>query len=821
MNETCGFLSSKSGPVPLMGVSVEGDILGRGARVKISQRFKNQEKNAVEAVYKFPIPEGAAVSGFSADIDGKKITGHIEDREKAFEMYDDALERGDGGYLLDEERPNIFTLSVGNLNPNAEVMIEIDYVTLLDMTGKSVRFFLPTTISPRYIPGSMSKDDGIPTTDTIHPPYSENVPYGLSISLNIHKGGLMKSIDSPSHPIKIRDLKGDPVKISFSAQSVRMDRDFILNMEYEVHSATRAYQWRNEQETFLQLDFFPEHDPSPTGASQTQEEKKAEKEIIFLLDCSGSMRGDSLRQAKKALEICLRGLDSKIAFTIYRFGSEYDCLFKKPEKYSENSLEKGLEYLRNTDANLGGTEILNPLKGIYDACHGRDNIEKNIVLLTDGEVGNEEEIFEIVRKNQKTARMFSIGIGAGCNEYLIKGLARSGRGASEFIYPGERIEPKVLSLFGKITQKSLDSISIQWGKGTFEQSPVNPVIFLENPVTLFARCKDNAFLTDKVIVNGSINGRKKEWEINITESDAIHIPVPALWARERIRDLEENRDIPEKRGSRQKERKIDTIRESILELSRKYNILSQATSLVAIEEREEKDKATGELVFRKIPVPITIGWGGQGSVSGHDGPVGNRVMMSCSPSSIAESGIKYQLAMPRSLQTKKTASRIYNSAVQESRCEDRFLNFDQAREDTKKEKLFDILSLQQADGGMMLNKEITREIGMDFDDLMDTAQDIKVNVEVDKFLLLSTAIILQILEMQFSSEFGTWSGIVQKSKDWMAGMLRDGNPRLNGIDLKDWAEDFVLKNVLIGGENKFESGANKNLDDLSIDGKFF
>jgi Ca-activated chloride channel family protein len=792
MNETHGFLSSKSGPVPLMGVSVEGDILGRGARVKISQRFKNQEKNAVEAVYKFPIPEGAAVCGFSADIDGKKITGHVEEREKAFEMYDDALERGDGGYLLDEERPNIFTLSVGNLNPNAEVMIGIDFVTLLDMTGKSVRFFLPTTISPRYIPGSMRKDEGIPTSDRIHPPYSENVPYGLTISLNIHKGGLLKSIDSPSHPIKILDLKGDPVKIAFSAQSVRMDRDFILNMEYEAHAANRAYQWRNEQETFLQLDLFLESDTHEPGTSQTREGNDAEKEIIFLLDCSGSMRGDSLRQAKKALEICLRGLDSKTAFTIYRFGSEYDCLFKKPEKYSENSLEKGLEYLRNAEADLGGTEILNPLKGIYDACHGRDNIEKNIVLLTDGEVGNEEEIFEIVRNNQKTARMFSIGIGAGCNEYFIKGLARSGRGASELIYPGERIEPKVLSLFCKITQKGLDGISIQWGKAAIDQSPVNPVIFLENPVTLLARCKDNAFLTDKVIVTGSINGRKKEWEISITESDAIHIPVPALWARERIRDLEENRDIPEKRGSRQKERKIDTRKESILELSRKYNILSQATSFVAIEEREEKDKTTGELVFRKIPVPITIGWGGQGSVSGYR-PVGSRGMMCCCPPSIEESGIQYQIAMPRS-------SQVWNRISQESRCEKQFLNFDQAREDTKKEKLFDILSLQQAEGGLMLNKEISREIGMDFDNLMDTAQDIEVNVEVDKFLLLSTAIILQILEMQFSSEFGTWSGIVQKSKDWMAGILLDGKLRLNGIDLMDWAEEFVLTNISIGGK---------------------
>ncbi|SPD74802.1 hypothetical protein PITCH_A350011 [uncultured Desulfobacterium sp.] len=150
MNESYGLLSSMSGPIPLTGVKVRGDILGRGAKINIFQRFTNQEDKAIEAVYKFPLPEGAAVCGFNAVIDGKKIHGHVEERNKAFEIYDDALANGNGGYLLDEERPNIFTLSVGNLNPNAEVMVEIEYVTLLGMEEREVRFFLPTTISPRY-----------------------------------------------------------------------------------------------------------------------------------------------------------------------------------------------------------------------------------------------------------------------------------------------------------------------------------------------------------------------------------------------------------------------------------------------------------------------------------------------------------------------------------------------------------------------------------------------------------------------------------------------------------------------------------------------
>ena len=207
MSNVFGLLSSASEPIPLVGVKVEGDILGRGARVHVSQRFRNSEKNAVEAVYKFPLPEGSAICGFKANVNGRTIQGQVEEREKAFEIYDDALTKGHGGYLLDEERPNIFTLSVGNLNPGMEALIEIEYVTLLDTEGKKIRFFLPTTISPRYIPDEMEDDNGIPFDGTLHPPYAAEVPYGLSIALRIHKGALLESVESPSHQIRIENLK--------------------------------------------------------------------------------------------------------------------------------------------------------------------------------------------------------------------------------------------------------------------------------------------------------------------------------------------------------------------------------------------------------------------------------------------------------------------------------------------------------------------------------------------------------------------------------------------------------------------------------------
>ncbi len=234
---------TKAAPVPLTAVRVEGNIAGRGAKVKIIQNFKNGEDKPIEAVYKFPLPEGGAFCGFKAIIGEKIIEGDIEEREKAFELYDEALSNGHGAMLLDEERPNIFTLSVGNLIPGGTAIIEIEYITLLDATGSEVRFFLPTTISPRYIPDGTPDNNGIPEDGLINPVYGSSPAYGLSLLLTIHGKEGIESIVSPSHRIRT-DLGSDPVRIEFSSETVRMDRDFVLNIKYKKGFENRGYIYR-------------------------------------------------------------------------------------------------------------------------------------------------------------------------------------------------------------------------------------------------------------------------------------------------------------------------------------------------------------------------------------------------------------------------------------------------------------------------------------------------------------------------------------------------------------------------------------------------
>ena len=280
------------------------------------------------------------------------------------------------------------------------------------------------------------------------------------------------------------------------------------------------------------------------GEKPKRPTKEVPREVLFALDCSGSMQGDSIEQAKRALEICLKGLQQGVRFNLCRFGSSHEFLFKEPESYSESTLGKAIAYLRRVDADLGGTEILKPLKAI---CSNGNEGRQDIILLTDGEVGNEEEIFGLIREHRSNTRVFPVGIGAGCNEHFIKGLARAGNGASELIHPGERIEPKVLSLFGKLGQAGLENASIAWGQHQVEQAPFAPAVFLDTPVTLFARGTAENFTGKEVVVKGKVNGEETKWKIPVLDAPNDDLPIPTLWARERVRDLEESGELERKR----------------------------------------------------------------------------------------------------------------------------------------------------------------------------------------------------------------------------------------------------------------------------------
>lgn len=773
MNDPFGLWSHDAVPVPLLGVAVRGEILGRSAKVVVSQRFRNIEKRPLEAVYKFPLPEGAAVCGFQARVGGRVITGEVEERDKAFEIYDKALARGEGGYLLDQERPNVFTMSVGNLNPGAEVLVQVDYIALSDMEGATVRFFLPSTISPRYIPDHMPETDGIPEVERLHSPYAQDVPYGLALSLEVHGAELIRSIESPSHAIRL-DLGQDPVRVAFSAESVRMDRDFILYVAYKDSVRSRAYCCRTKGEAFLQLDLMLEDDSLPWA--QEAQGQREEREIIFVLDCSGSMAGDSIREAKRALEVCLRGMSPGDWFNVYRFGSTWKRIYDSVRPYSEQALEEVLAVVGKFNANMGGTEILGPLRDIFASSPPAQGRRRDVILLTDGQIGNEQEVADLVRGNQEVTRFFPIGIGAGPNEYLIKALARAGRGAWEFVYPGERIEPKMLRLFGKLRDTEVEQLEVLWDGRNVTQAPSRPAVYLEEVATIFARC-DELPRKDAILVRGALRGRKRTWEVPLVEAKSEDTVVPLLWARERIRELEEQVGAAG-RGSRQLGRKREHLGEAVIQLSKTFGVLSSLTSFVAVEERSEKDRTTGELVLRKVPVLVTVGWHGLGSLI--------RYRDAFRPCLVPEAQAAYAPLVEASPLRKPTRMHFLQLPVGATTTE-------------RLDILLSILSHQRAEGGLEMDDELAARLGIDMAEIRRIAEEMAVSTEADKLLLLVTAILLKVLETVFArkKDREIWKGPMEKTKDWHRRICREANPRIRGWRLTEWAGWFVNERVRI------------------------
>ncbi len=534
--------------IPLVGVFAEATIIGKSSKVKITQKYKNNGKNALEAVYKFPLAEGASVTGFRILLKDKVIKGEIEEREKAFMVYDDAMIKGDGAVLLDQERPNIFTLSVGNLNPESEVGIEIEYISVPDFKNNSLRFFLPTTISPRYIPVDTPDEGGIPVADKVTPEYAGNVSYGLSLKVNVLKseGMDINSISSPSHKVKT-GFDESCYTVEFTSQSVNMDRDFVLEIGYGKAALNRAIYFNTGQESFMQVDFNPDlgiYMQENSAGNESNIRVAKDGDIVFVLDCSGSMEGSSIAQAKKSLEILIKALSPGQTFNIYRFGSSFDKFSLRGEHFDEMSLNAAMEFLDKTDASFGGTEILAPLKDIFSgvvksaagnqagsaAGKPADNSDyikniKNMVLITDGEVGNEAEVVRLVHSNRNFFRVFTVGIGFGPNEYFIKEMAQSTGADYIMVHPEERIDLKVISMFKKLNMGAVENIKIDFGlkQGDVDAVPEFHNIFSENSYQIFAKINNAAKKCVTGIGELENNAKEKSAEGNIIEGKSAEV----------------------------------------------------------------------------------------------------------------------------------------------------------------------------------------------------------------------------------------------------------------------------------------------------------
>ncbi|MCA9531431.1 MAG: VWA domain-containing protein [Myxococcales bacterium] len=370
-----------------------------------------------------------------------------------------------------------------------------------------------------------------------------------------------------------------------------MDRDFVLLIEPRDAKAPTAQVARGpDGAKYAMVTFLPE----PGRAS-------APRDVVFVLDCSGSMHGESIEQARLALELCVRALDEGDRFDIVRFGSTHERLFGAPRPFDEATMAEAIRYARASEADLGGTEILGALQDVIPSGPPDEARPRAVLVLTDGAVANETDVIRLAAAHAECVTIFPLAIGSAASHYLTEELARVTRGRAETVFAGERIEPKVLRTFGRIRQRGTRA-HIETGDARVTLAPAEtPPAVRGEPLTALLRLDEGH--TDAVAL--VLEDERLTVPIDL-ERPAEGGPIPTLWARERIRELERTLERP-RTGSRAEQRQEDAARARLLEVALAHQLSSAITSWVAVVERAPGERAHGEPERCRIALQLPRG----------------------------------------------------------------------------------------------------------------------------------------------------------------------------------------------------------------------
>ena len=768
--------------MPLCGVRVDAEISGLCALVEVTQHYANREPVPIEAVYVFPLDESAAICGFDAQIDDVLVVGRIEERSSAFDEYDRAIAAGHGALLLDEERPDVFKASIGNVPPGKDVRVRIRYVTELRADGGSVRFVVPATVSPRYIPAddhSARRYDG---AGILTPPLAWHVPYGLDINVRLRLGwgtseggGNVRtpsvtdraSLESPSHPIRVT-WQDDLATVSLAHAETALDRDFVLAVDARELATPHAWIESAEDGTTAIAVAF-----CPRLADVT-----LPSEVIFIVDRSGSMAGSSIAEVRKALRLCLHSMVPGSRFNIIGFGSSVAPLFPESRGYDDATLRRAGDYVDSLQADLGGTEILPALQVVLDAP--RTPLVRNVVLLTDGQVSNTDAVLALAAAHADRSRIFTFGIGAGASHHLVRGLARVSGGVAEFIYPGERIEPKVVRQLGRLSSPALTDVRVDWqGLGVTQAPTTVPPVFSGSRLILYGLARTIQPATIRLTAS-SASG-PVSFEVPVSPSAARPgTTIATLAARERIRELEESPEWTVRRGSRQA-RGSSRVSSEIIELSKRYSLISRETSFVAIEQRTTP--VIGDMQLRRVPVALTTGWG----CLAH--PTASTPMALASaraPGRMAAPSFMADLASVAMRDPDDDDSGLFSQAIERAS-----RGFDRMRQAVQNlssggpkpdgspqlragdrgvaNGMHAVVHLQRADGSWDLTRDLASAIGQELAALRAAGLHVP-GTEADS-RPWATALAIAWLREHAAADEAEWQFLVRKAMKWLDGVL--------------------------------------------------
>ncbi|MDR3614591.1 MAG: VIT and VWA domain-containing protein [Candidatus Obscuribacterales bacterium] len=574
------------GQCPLTHTEVTADVSGYISHVKVKQVFANTNKEAIEAIYTFPLSNTGAVDEMVMQIGSRRIQGSIKKRAEAREIYNNAKAHGHTASLLDQERTNIFTQSVANIPAGAKVEVTLQYVETLPFEDGKFSFVFPTVVGPRFIPGTVTDHTGtgridntaqVPDASLITPPVAaegSRSGHDISIKVSINGGVPISNINSKLHEIKVDKNGQDKAVISLIDKNTIANKDFVLNWDVAGASLKSGYlthRDKSDRSGYFTLMVMPPKRPTVAEI--------APRELIFLIDCSGSQSGLPLQKAKETLSYIIEHMNQHDTFQIIAFNNGNTNLFEKPQAVSKEMKDRAQTFINGLEAR-GGTYCA-PAVEAACAIPADEHRLRIVTFMTDGFVGNDMEIVGMIRKLRGTSRWFTFGTGNSVNRALIDGMALEGGGEPDYVLLNSSGAEVGKKFYQHISSPILTDVKVDFGSLKVKDVSPREVfdVWAQRPLYFKGRYEEAGSST--VTLTGYAAGKPYKQTLNVAlpETNEKNSALGSIWARAQVDKLMREDLIGAQRGAMKKE-----LQDEVTDIALKHHIMTQFTSFVAVDE---------------------------------------------------------------------------------------------------------------------------------------------------------------------------------------------------------------------------------------------
>ena len=576
-------------PVNLLGVKLSGDLRGLMFEASVEQRFCNPGNTNVEVVYSFPLPWGAVLLGVDVVLGDKHLTGAVVEKKQAEARYEEAISEGNAAIMLEKNRDHSYSLNLGNLAAREHCTITLRYAQTLQFEQRGLRLLIPTVIAPRY--GDAEQDGGLLPHQA--PSHSLLAEHPFALELRLHGDLAQARVASPSHPVGVahaRAEEGGVLTVSLARQA-SLDRDFVLVIDQLAHDsmAIAARDSVASGAVAILASFCP----------RIAVQGRASTAVKILVDCSGSMAGDSINAAKRALQAVVRQLGDGDRFSLSRFGDTVEHRSRGLWKTTETTQLAAQRWVGALKADLGGTEMEAALTSTFALAQ---TVSSDILLVTDGEISAIDRT--IASAKHSGHRLFIVGIGSSPAETHLRRLAEATGGACDFVVPGEAVEPAVLRMFARLRSPRLANLHIEWPAGVVPEwvSPLLPSVFDGDTVNVFALLGQAPagpvrLLGQRAEDDAPQEIGKADFAGKLEAADTL----PRMAASVRLRS-------PNTEAAN-----ATTFDAAALAVA--YQLVTEKTNFLLVHERAEGEKAIDMPELQKVQQMVPAGWGGMGSLS--------------------------------------------------------------------------------------------------------------------------------------------------------------------------------------------------------------